>query len=344
MCGIVAYLTAYSNGFGYNESKLFNNMLFLDTLRGWDSTGVFGVSNVGNVGILKAAINAPNFMQTQEYKDFMADAVKNGMCLVGHNRAATRGSVTDANAHPFVIDDNIILVQNGTWNGSHKHIKDTEVDTETVAHIIHENENIEEALQKINAAYALIWYNVKEKSLYAIRNSQRPLFAALTKSGGTILASEANTILYSALREQVQLDGSPYELKPGYLNKWTLQSNKTWEFDGKDVDISYRPKYQSNHHQGYPFRHPFHGYMDYDDINVEEPQHQPHHQTSWGKSTVTNTIGEIIRQGRLRDWETDEATAYALKLERDRIGTKEILLEFFDYLLVMTVRIVPHSI
>ena len=104
MCGIVAYLTAYSNGFGYNESKVFNNMLFLDTLRGWDSTGVFGVSNVGNVGILKAAINAPNFMQTQEYKDFMAEAVKNGMCLIGHNRAATRGSVTDANAHPFVIE------------------------------------------------------------------------------------------------------------------------------------------------------------------------------------------------------------------------------------------------
>jgi hypothetical protein len=108
------------------------------------------------------------------------------------------------------VDDKIVLVQNGTYKGDHKHLKDTEVDTEAVAHVLAEEDDIPTALKKINAAYALVWYNVATRKLHVIRNSERPLWRTETTGGTIMMASEAEILLYAASREQVKLKDKPH--------------------------------------------------------------------------------------------------------------------------------------
>lgn len=241
MCGIVGLLSAYSNGLGYDEQKAFRDMVVVDSLRGFDSTGVFSVSNRGNVAIEKAAMTGAQFVTTTEYDAFNSSLSSNGMFAVGHNRAATRGTVNDTNAHPFWVEDNIILVQNGTYKGDHKHLKNTEVDTEAIAHVIHEHPNdIQGALKKINAAYCLVWYNVTESSLYILRNEERPLYVAYTKQDGTIFASEKETILLAASRNTIELVSPPYLIAPHKLLSWKLDKDKaTYTFTQEDIDTKY---------------------------------------------------------------------------------------------------------
>lgn len=266
MCGIVGVVTAFRNGFTHAEVDVFKDMLYVDTLRGWDSTGVFGVDKYSNVGIHKAAIPGPAFIHSKEFTEFKGEAYRTGTVIVGHNRAATRGTVNDHNAHPFWVNDKIVLVQNGTYKGDHKHLKDTEVDTEAIAHVIHDEPDIEKALQKVNAAYALVWYNTETHCLHLIRNYERPLYIADTKNGGIVFASEIETILWACSRAKVALKEEPKLLASDTL--MTVKFSKdNHTVDMKKIDNSY--KHTS---RGVPFRSNHHGYhaSNDGDVGVDE--------------------------------------------------------------------------
>lgn len=215
MCGIVGIASAFFNGFSSKESAIFQDMLFLDTLRGWDSTGVFGVDKHSNVKIHKAAMPGPSFICTQEFDSFQKKLISDGLFAVGHNRAATRGEVTDENAHPFWVDDKIVLVHNGSYKGCHKSLKDTKVDSEAIAHTISEHANLADALKKINAAYALVWYNTEEHTLNFVRNDERPLWFIETKTGTLLWASEKETLYYTLSRNGVEFKEQATQLVAG---------------------------------------------------------------------------------------------------------------------------------
>jgi hypothetical protein len=255
MCGIVGVISGHSNGFSQKEADVFTEMLFLDTLRGWDSTGVFGIDSNANVEIHKAALNGPSFIQTQQYKSFRSSLVLEGLMAVGHNRAATRGTVSDKNAHPFWVNDEIILVQNGTFFGSHKHLKDTEVDSEAIAHVLAEEPDIEKALKKVNSAYALVWFNTKTKQLNLIRNEHRPLHLAQTKGNAFLFASEKETLDYVISRSGWKVEHDPYLMKENCLVTITIKEN-SWDIDTKDVNVRYTPAIVKQHNidRGPPFR------------------------------------------------------------------------------------------
>jgi hypothetical protein len=214
-------------------------LLFFDTLRGFDSTGVFGVDKHANVEIHKAALNGLEFIQQNEFKSFKNFLSMKAMFAVGHNRAATRGSVNDKNAHPFWEQDKIVLVQNGTYRGSHKHLKDTEVDTEAVAHVLAEEPNVETALKKINAAYALVWFNTETKTLNLIRNNERPLWLLGGKQGALIWASEPGMIFHAARRNNFDWgENKATELPAHTLVSLKIDGNK-WEREDQELDCSY---------------------------------------------------------------------------------------------------------
>jgi hypothetical protein len=247
MCGIVGLVSKHTNGLSHPEIDMFQNMLFVDTLRGWDSTGVFGVDTYGSVGIAKAAMHGADFICTKEFKAFRDAAVKNGTFVVGHNRSATRGTVSDENAHPFCVDDKIVLVQNGTWRGSHKHIKDVEVDTHAIAHLLAEEADVESAMKKVNAAYTLVWYNVDTEELHLLRNSERPLFIAEFQHSGFMFASEVETIMYAAAKN----NNPKFKVEPYELPVHTLMSVK---FTTKGAEITKNvinpyPKHFQTHQQ-----------------------------------------------------------------------------------------------
>jgi hypothetical protein len=238
MCGIVGFASAYMGGFSKQEVDAFADMLFFDTLRGWDSTGVFGVDKHKNVGIWKEASDGGSFIRRPEFNEYKQALIRAGVFAVGHNRAATRGTITDKNAHPFVVDDKIVLVQNGTYKGSHKHHKDTEVDTEAVAHVISENEDITTALKKINAAYALVWFNAETGKLHMIRNPERPLWLLELTSGGLMWASEPGFMENAADRHGLKYTQQSYMLEANVLVTLSLKAH-SWERGDEKLQCAY---------------------------------------------------------------------------------------------------------
>ena len=238
MCGLVAVISKYLNGFSQDQRDIFDTLLFVDTLRGNDSTGAFVVSNLGNVTLAKEASAATRYMNTPEYKSLRNDAFSNGWAMVGHNRNATRGAITDVNAHPFVIDDRIVLVHNGSYFGDHKKLKDTEVDSEAIAHSLAEEKDPELALRKVDAAYALIWYDVDNKTINMVRNSARPLWR-MELAGSYVIASEEAFLQMVKYRYKYSPTNEPKEIEPYDMHSFKLNDDKSTTETIRKLDCSF---------------------------------------------------------------------------------------------------------
>lgn len=236
MCGLVGVVCKRPNGFTKEHQDIFSTLLFVDTFRGKDATGVFCVSNEGDVYVAKDVGYAPRFMGTREYEEAQRRAWNRGAALIGHNRAATRGKVDDMNAHPFNVDNNIVLVHNGTMRGNHRKHADVEVDSHAIAHLIHEKGNVTDALNGIDAAYALIWYDVAKGELNMIRNDERPLYW-MELDDAWIWSSETSMLEFAVSR----VGGVKVKTEPTALPEDTLQTfkleNRVWTATANKVDI-----------------------------------------------------------------------------------------------------------
>lgn len=236
MCGLVGVINKYSYGFTQDQQNVFNTLLFVDMLRGPDSTGVFAVSNTGNVITAKEASNSVDFMKHHEFNELHKRVFRSGSALIGHNRKATRGEIIDENAHPFVVDNNIVLVHNGTMFGDHKKHAEVEVDSHAIAHLIHEKGDVGKALGSFYGAYALIWYDFEQGTLNMIRNSQRPLWFMETH-GSWIWSSEREMLEFVQGRFNMQVKEAPQEIPVDTLFTYTLLEKGGWDFTNKAVDI-----------------------------------------------------------------------------------------------------------
>lgn len=336
MCGIVGLVTIAKNGPSTEELRTFRDMLVFGSVRGFDSTGVFGVQNNGNVDIVKAAMTGAEFVTTHDYTTWSGDMLMRGQFLVGHNRAATRGTVNDKNAHPFWKDDKIILVQNGTFVGGHKHIADTEVDTEAITHLLARESDVEKALQQVDAAYALVWYNVEEKTLNIIRNTERPLYFAYTSEGSCLFASEPNFIMCAAYRNGVKLDKPPYMLKEFNLVQFKLDDdaqNGVWSSDYFAGDYKFKSKYDQSYEN---WRNAFRNRDLNDDAFDTDPVGNVQELNSWRASPSASLleVEGFAKEVALNDYfpmsEAESANELAVCNSRPR--GKPALIELIDYM------------
>ena len=236
MCGLVGVVSKYSNGLSSNQRDAFNSLLFVDCLRGMDSTGVFSVLNNSEVLGAKEAVDSLRFLRTKEHNELMSRAVGQGAAVIGHNRKATRGTVNDANAHPFVVDNNIVLVHNGTMWGDHKQHADVDVDSHAIAHLIHEKQDIEKALSSFRGAYALIWYDFAKRELNMVRNDERPLHWMETEDGW-YWASEDSMLAFVADRHGLKIKGQIHPLPEDLLQTFTLK-DKQWSTTHRALKIT----------------------------------------------------------------------------------------------------------
>ena len=208
MCGLVGMVLKTQSGGTTTDANLFEQLLYIDALRGDDSTGVAALYNDGSIKALKEACPADMFRNTKEWNLFFQSIVSKGKAIIGHNRKKTIGTVSDETAHPFVIDNRYVFMHNGTLF-SHKHLADTEVDSEALG--IHltkcegDVKQIEEALSKVYGAYAVAWIDQEKECLYLLRNKDRPLHLAKTP-WGYIFCSEPGFIAAAAMRNSTKLD------------------------------------------------------------------------------------------------------------------------------------------
>lgn len=174
MCGLIGMIAKTHQGFWGVDKEIFTQMLYADAVRGKDATGVFGVNKHGNVHWLKQASASGWFVTTKDYDEFATKIPSEMMMVIGHNRKATHGDKKNEDAHPF-IKDHITLVHNGMIRNHKELCKESTVDSNAVANALAATNDTVEVLSKAEGAFAFIWYNAQNKTLYFVRNKERPL-------------------------------------------------------------------------------------------------------------------------------------------------------------------------
>lgn len=211
MCGIVGVIAKSKNGFFKRHTDIFFQLLRVDELRGEDSTGLVYVENDAGFGILKDASPASWCVDRLSSHAFLKDSMRMGKALLGHNRKATIGRVTDDTAHPFVVNDSFAMVHNGTLRG-HKAMKDTEVDSEALAHHLEpllsaptlDLGKFEEEIGKVDGAFAIAAYSQNNHKVFLMRNAERPLCFCETDEG-FYWSSEFGTLLWILSRNNIDV-------------------------------------------------------------------------------------------------------------------------------------------
>lgn len=183
MCGLITILSKKDAYLPQAYESIFKQLLYVNALRGFDSTGVCRIDYNHNPQIEKDVLAAGSFLFKNSNKLFFS-----GRALLGHNRAATKGSITIEYAHPHQVD-NITLIHNGTL---YNHTKLVHVPSDSLAITTKFATNDpKEIIPQLEGSFALIWYDSKNKSYHWIRNDQRPL-ALLETKDAYVLVSESD--------------------------------------------------------------------------------------------------------------------------------------------------------
>jgi len=237
MCGIVGMLTGATNGFTHKEMEVFQELLYCDALRGPDSTGLFSVSNKGNVKWAKAALLPSAFVAREPARIVLSNALNRGSALIGHNRKATQGKINTENAHPFQ-EGHTILIHNGTLRNHWKLMSQGKKDTKNIAvdsHIVtylFEHDDWKKTLNEIDGAYTFVWYNAQEQKLRIIRNHERPLAWVVNKETDTMFFASEMGMLYWILQRNGQMPKDKYVsgyFKEKQLYEYALVDGGGWE-------------------------------------------------------------------------------------------------------------------
>lgn len=207
-------------------------------LRGIDSTGII-VGDDKTYGTFKKAVNGADFLDMKKAASLInSNGLNRPAFMIGHNRAATVGSVNASNAHPFE-HGSIAGVHNGTLRTYHRLDKNRDfgTDSEALYYNISTRPDLADVLGDIKGAYALVWYNSEENTVNIIRNDERPLAVAKVKDEDTVLwASEAGMLRWLAGRNGITLD-HVMEPKANLHIKFDLNSGEVASFEFNQLEV-----------------------------------------------------------------------------------------------------------
>lgn len=209
MCGIIGVAN-----FGKKSipalSKYMQQGAIVGVLRGSDSTGMFSMDGEYKYSIAKLPYSGEIFAESKLFKSAMYDMNSTGYTVL-HHRAATRGSVSLENAHPFLHEDDdnrlIIGVHNGTLHGSvfRRDGIDFEVDSDYLFYKMMKD-GADKALSTTGGAIASVWTE-RDAHLRLFANYGRPLHFGIVKDENAILiASEAEMLYWLARRNDIVLE------------------------------------------------------------------------------------------------------------------------------------------
>lgn len=238
MCGLVGM----AGDLTFKHRDVMKTLLFFNTLRGKDSTGL-AAYNMRRNTIETRKMTCPGYdFINMPWIDSLLTSVE-GLWL-GHGRHKTVGEVNRMNAHPFEVrtaDDKISMVgaHNGTLSNKYDIQKclDGEefgTDSEALINLI-AKVGLKDALKEATGAWALTFWDATDDSINFVRNDQRPLYYTYTKDRKVLLwASEAWMLRTAAWRHGLDLMESPsgkteaiYELTPDTHLKWVLPDFST---------------------------------------------------------------------------------------------------------------------
>lgn len=165
-------------------------LLIVDSLRGEDSTGVATIRKWNAEVTVAKQVGDP--FQLFDHKSFDKAFIGIQRAIIGHNRYATMGGVSRQTAHPFE-NSSVVGAHNGTLRTKHllADAKNFTVDSENIYHHI-DKHGLHDALQFMDGAWALVWWDKKRESINFLRNKERTLYLAWGDQGKQLFwASEA---------------------------------------------------------------------------------------------------------------------------------------------------------
>lgn len=208
-------------GDSVDDLKVFKNLLYYNMTRGEDSTGVGLVprNSQNDIRLLKCLGPAVDLCNNIKFES----AIKSGWhcAWLGHNRAATVGTISQKNIHPFLFD-NILGMHNGTIEQHCRYkMKDhTQFGTDSEALIYNiDLVGVEKIIPQLEGSWTLAWYSRKDHTINFLRNEKRPL-AYVFGEGRKIMYfnSELDTLAGALRRNMVKWDADKFSILPE--NMW----------------------------------------------------------------------------------------------------------------------------
>lgn len=232
MCGIFGFVNGEGSKLN-SLTTLFEELMIVDVLRGSDGAGVAVVPSKtvdDNVYTYKRGMWGPEFLQQNGYQNCIRPVLGSARVAIGHNRAATKASTSDKNAHPF-ISRHITLVHNGYIQNSYAITPKgfgPEVDSEAAAWALAEHGE-KDGLEKLRGAFALAWYNKDDKTFNVARNEGRELHCIYVKDMNILFYASEWMMLHLCLkRNGVNLDGKYRLLTPFQHLKFNIENPREY--------------------------------------------------------------------------------------------------------------------
>lgn len=224
MCGIVGYITSDLGKHPAVRDHFMRYALIYDTIRGEQSTGLITVGHNFKVSAFRSLLPGHQFVEGKVWNEHGGL----GWCNIGHNRAATRGSVKLENAHPFRYGD-VTMVHNGTlnhWGSSLPTFKkEFDVDSMQIAYALsqYKPEDAKTVLELIDGSFAIVWTDERDQSVNMARNTERPMHFSWNKERDFLMFMSDGFMLHTinrSLRWASTMGGSVYQIDAMKHLKW----------------------------------------------------------------------------------------------------------------------------
>lgn len=179
MCGHVGI----AGKLEFKDEAAMKRLLLIDYLRGPDSTGFAAIRKTGEAKVVKSTVNPIDLFEFSKFKDALSG--HNSVVFMGHNRAATKGVISNVNAHPYEVD-HIVGAHNGTLDtASHRALEealDEKFGTDSHAIIAGiARLGIEATMKLMSGAWSLVWVDRNNNTLNFLRNKERPMWLGYTE-------------------------------------------------------------------------------------------------------------------------------------------------------------------
>lgn len=236
MCGLFGFVDAASTN--VTEKRMFiTQSLVVDSLRGQGGAGV-GLVDTSNRSIrtFKRGLCGTDFVMSNMFNIGRISIDKDISIVLGHNRAATVGDISDENSHPFHFKGDrgeVLFMHNGTLNGYYGLVRTPgfshRVDSAYAAMAMASREP-EEVLKEVRGVYVFVWYDAVKHTFNIARNDNRDIFFIYTPLGGLYFASEYLMLNWIMDRCKIASKGTVYsEVQDHTWLEWDIgpQGNVT---------------------------------------------------------------------------------------------------------------------